>query len=121
VAISYGAKRNLGTEPLSRAAPAAPDNRRRHAAEADDFRLKPGLHSTRNRKFESISLQRRVQRAAYDREGFIVVPDVSSAGDVAELRRVTDDPPAVSQAIFPITSEGEMCRARLDDAVEPGL
>ena len=37
------------------------DNRRRHAAEADDFRLKPGLHRTRNRKFESISLQRRVR------------------------------------------------------------
>ena len=47
-------------KPLSRAEPAAPDNRRRHAAEAGDFRLKPRLHRTRNRKFESISLQRRV-------------------------------------------------------------
>src|SRR6516225_2295283 len=47
-------------KPLSRAAPAAPDNRRRHAAEAGDFRLKPRLHRTRNRKFESISLQQRV-------------------------------------------------------------
>ena len=47
-------------KPLSRAAPAAPDNRRRHAAEADDFRLKPGLHRTRNRKFESTSLQQTV-------------------------------------------------------------
>ena len=31
------------------------------------------------------------QRAAYDRDGFIVVPDVFSAADVAELRRVTDE------------------------------
>jgi hypothetical protein len=58
--VSQGAKRNLGTEPLSRTEPAAPNNRRRHAAEAGDFRLKPGLHRTRNRKFESVSLQRRV-------------------------------------------------------------
>ena len=37
------------------------DDRRRHAAESGgDFRLKPCLHHTRNRKFESISLQRRV-------------------------------------------------------------
>ena len=28
--------------------------------EAGDFRLKPRLHRTRNRKFESISLHRRV-------------------------------------------------------------
>ena len=31
------------------------------------------------------------QRAAYDRDGFIVVPDVFPAEDVAELRRVTDE------------------------------
>ncbi len=31
------------------------------------------------------------QRAAYDRDGFIVVSDVFSAEDVAELRRVTDE------------------------------
>jgi phytanoyl-CoA hydroxylase len=31
------------------------------------------------------------QRYAYDRNGFIVVPDVFSAADVAELRRVTDE------------------------------
>ena len=31
------------------------------------------------------------QRAAYDRDGFIVVPDVFSAEEVAELRRVTDE------------------------------
>jgi ectoine hydroxylase-related dioxygenase (phytanoyl-CoA dioxygenase family) len=31
------------------------------------------------------------QRAAYDRDGFIVVPDVFSAEDIAELRRVTDE------------------------------
>ena len=61
VAISSGAKRNLGTEPSSRTEPAAPDNRRRHAAEAGDFRLKPRLHRTRNRKFESISLQQTVR------------------------------------------------------------
>ena len=48
-------------KPLSRAEPAAPDNRRRHAAEAGDFRLKPRLHRTRNRKFESISLQQTVR------------------------------------------------------------
>ena len=30
------------------------------------------------------------QRAAYDRDGFIVVPDVFSAGEIDELRRVTD-------------------------------
>ena len=37
-----------------------PDNAE-HAAEAGDFRLKPRLHRTRNRKFESISLQRGVR------------------------------------------------------------
>ena len=31
------------------------------------------------------------QRAAYDRDGFIVVPDVCLSEDVAELRRVTDE------------------------------
>ncbi len=31
------------------------------------------------------------QRAAYDRDGFIVVPDVFSADEIAELRRVTDE------------------------------
>ena len=30
------------------------------------------------------------QRAAYDRDGFIVVPDVFSAAEIDELRRVTD-------------------------------
>ena len=31
------------------------------------------------------------QRAAYDRDGFIVVPDVFLAEEIAELRRVTDE------------------------------
>ena len=31
------------------------------------------------------------QRAAYDRDGFIVVPDVFSATEIEELRRVTDE------------------------------
>jgi len=31
------------------------------------------------------------QRAAYDRDGFIVVPDVFSPAEIGELRRVTDD------------------------------
>jgi ectoine hydroxylase-related dioxygenase (phytanoyl-CoA dioxygenase family) len=31
------------------------------------------------------------QRAAYDRDGFFVVPDVFSAAEIDELRRVTDD------------------------------
>ena len=31
------------------------------------------------------------QRAAYDRDGFIVVPDVFGADEIAELRRVTDE------------------------------
>lgn len=31
------------------------------------------------------------QRAAYDRDGFIVVPDVFSAGEIAELRAVTEE------------------------------
>jgi phytanoyl-CoA hydroxylase len=31
------------------------------------------------------------QRAAYDRDGFIVVPDVFSPAKIAELRRVTDE------------------------------
>ena len=31
------------------------------------------------------------QRAAYDRDGFIVVPDVFSAAEIAELRAVTDE------------------------------
>ncbi|HYM73300.1 MAG TPA: phytanoyl-CoA dioxygenase family protein [Stellaceae bacterium] len=32
-----------------------------------------------------------LQRAAYDRDGFIVVPDVLSAAEIAELRAATDD------------------------------
>jgi phytanoyl-CoA hydroxylase len=39
------------------------------------------------------------QRAAYDRDGFIVVPDVFSADDVAELRRVTDEFVAASATV----------------------
>src|SRR5215475_2287208 len=31
------------------------------------------------------------QRAAYDRDGFIVVPDVYTAAEIAELRAVTDE------------------------------
>ena len=31
------------------------------------------------------------QRAAYDRDGFIVVPEIFSAEEIAELRRVTDE------------------------------
>ena len=31
------------------------------------------------------------QRAAYDRDGFIVVPDVFSPAEIDELRRVTDE------------------------------
>ena len=31
------------------------------------------------------------QRAAYDRDGFVVVPDVFSAAEIEELRRVTDE------------------------------
>ena len=31
------------------------------------------------------------QRAAYDHDGFIVVPDVFSQAEIAELRAVTDD------------------------------
>ena len=31
------------------------------------------------------------QRAAYDRDGFIVVPRCLSRLDIAELRRVTDE------------------------------
>src|SRR5579885_2948594 len=31
------------------------------------------------------------QREAYDRDGFIVVPDVFSADEIAELRQVTDE------------------------------
>jgi ectoine hydroxylase-related dioxygenase (phytanoyl-CoA dioxygenase family) len=31
------------------------------------------------------------QRAAYDRDGFFVVPDVFSAAEIGELRRVTDE------------------------------
>src|SRR3984893_11383396 len=31
------------------------------------------------------------QRAAYERDGFIVVPDVFSAAEIDELRRVTDE------------------------------
>src|SRR5260370_35343516 len=31
------------------------------------------------------------QRAAYDRDGVIVVPDVFSAAEIDELRRVTDE------------------------------
>src|SRR6516165_3909862 len=39
------------------------------------------------------------QRAAYDRDGFIVVPDVFSAEDIAELRRVTDEFVAASATV----------------------
>ena len=31
------------------------------------------------------------QRAAYEQDGFIVVPDVFSAAEIDELRRVTDE------------------------------
>jgi phytanoyl-CoA hydroxylase len=31
------------------------------------------------------------QREAYERDGFIVVPDVFSPGEIEELRRVTDE------------------------------
>ena len=31
------------------------------------------------------------QRYAYDRDGFIVVPEIFSAEDIAELGRVTDE------------------------------
>src|SRR5215472_10565957 len=42
--------------------------RRRHPAESgDDFRLKPRLHHTRNRKFEPISLQRGVCKLSVPR------------------------------------------------------
>ena len=39
------------------------------------------------------------QRAAYDRDGFIVVPDVFPAEDIAELRRVTDEFVSVSATV----------------------
>ena len=39
------------------------------------------------------------QRAAYDRDGFIVVPDVFSAEEIAELRRVTDEFVSASAAV----------------------
>src|SRR5262245_57495721 len=46
------------------------------------------------------------QRAAYDRDGVIVVPDVFTAAEIAELRAVTDEfvrnsaPIAVNDAIY---------------------
>jgi phytanoyl-CoA hydroxylase len=39
------------------------------------------------------------QRAAYDRDGFIVVPDIFSAEEIAELRRVTDEFVAASATL----------------------
>jgi phytanoyl-CoA hydroxylase len=39
------------------------------------------------------------QRATYDRDGFIVVRDVFSAEDIAELRRVTDEFVAASATV----------------------
>jgi phytanoyl-CoA hydroxylase len=39
------------------------------------------------------------QRAAYDRDGFIVVPDVFSADDIVELRRVIDEFVAASATV----------------------
>jgi len=39
------------------------------------------------------------QRAAYDRDWFIVVPDVFSAEDIAELRQVTDEFVSASAAV----------------------
>src|SRR5688572_4804227 len=39
------------------------------------------------------------QRAAYDRDGFIVVPDVFSPAEIDELRRVTDGFVARSAAV----------------------
>ena len=39
------------------------------------------------------------RRATYDRDGFIVVPDVFSAEDIAELRRVTDEFVAASATV----------------------
>jgi len=54
-------------------ATAAADDRRRHTAEAGDFRLKPRLYHTRNRKFESISLQRRVTQTAAKLTSFMMI------------------------------------------------
>jgi phytanoyl-CoA hydroxylase len=39
------------------------------------------------------------QRAAYERDGFIVVPDVYPAEEIAEMRRVTDEFVAASAAV----------------------
>src|SRR5450631_3990272 len=39
------------------------------------------------------------QRAAYERDGFIVVPDVYSAEEIAEMRRVTEEVVAASAAV----------------------
>ena len=39
------------------------------------------------------------QRTAYERVGFIVVPDVYSAEEIAEMRRVTDEFVAASAAV----------------------
>ena len=39
------------------------------------------------------------QRTAYDRDGFIVIPDLFSAQDIAELRRVTDEFVAASAMV----------------------
>ena len=39
------------------------------------------------------------QRAAYDRDGFIVVPDVFSPAEIEELRRVTDEFVAASARV----------------------
>ena len=50
-----------------------PDNAE-HAAEAGDFRLKPRLHRTRNRKFESISLQKSLQTIGSSPAGAMCVP-----------------------------------------------
>ena len=100
-------------KPLSRAEPAAPDNRRRHAAEAGDFRLKPRLHRTRNRKFESISLQRRVGCELGSKAGPRLLSAAGTSGfAIRMLRRILTTCGPVAPPSTP-TARVSMCPAEL--------
>jgi phytanoyl-CoA hydroxylase len=67
------------------------------------------------------------QRAAYDRDGFIVVPDVFSATEIDELRRVTDDfvrqaaPVTANDAVYDLEDSHTQAEPRVRRLKAPHL
>ena len=76
----------------------ANNERRRLAAEAGDYRLRPPKHRTRNRKFESISLHRRVRELS-------VPPETKSDQDAKPRHSI----PRKRSLIKPTPSHATFC------------